>query len=346
MKRLHRIVGTIAALYPISLLGAAGVLRYVGERWWVTGVGLYLPRLLFAAPLPIIAVALGASPPLRRLFWTQVVAFFLLVFPLMGFVLPWPHSPVREAPTMRLLSYNIDAAIGGIDNIVDEINHYSPDVVVLQELGRAGESMSAALQTLYPTVHVSGQFLLATRYPVSSTNDPDQIDYDGRLRSPRFVRQVLVTPLGEIALYDVHPLSPREIFYALRGRGLRRELLSRHFYSSASAAIYQVNNGLRTLQVQDFAGAAQRETDPVVIAGDTNLPGLSYVLHRYLSEYQDGFVKAGWGFGYTFPTNRHPWMRLDRILASEELRFVRFEVGRSVSSDHRCVIADLQRRGP
>jgi endonuclease/exonuclease/phosphatase (EEP) superfamily protein YafD len=82
----------------------------------------------------------------------------------------------------------------------------------------------------------------------------------------------------------------------------------------------------------------------VVIAGDTNLPGLSHVLHRYLSRYQDGFAKAGWGFGYTFPTRpRGPWMRIDRIVASDELRFVRFRVGRSLASDHECVVADLQR---
>jgi endonuclease/exonuclease/phosphatase family metal-dependent hydrolase len=37
-------------------------------------------------------------------------------------------------------------------------------------------------------------------------------------------------------------------------------------------------------------------------------------------------------------------MRIDRILSSEQLRFVRFEVGASQASDHLCVVADLQRR--
>jgi endonuclease/exonuclease/phosphatase (EEP) superfamily protein YafD len=131
----------------------------------------------------------------------------------------------------------------------------------------------------------------------------------------------------------------------MRGQGLRREILSGRLFSSDSA-VFQANSGLRTLQVQSFSAAAQGETDPVVIAGDTNLPGLSYVFHRYLSGYQDGFTKAGWGFGYTFPADRHPWMRIDRILSSDALRFVGFEVGKSRASDHHCVVADLQVRRP
>ena len=84
-------------------------------------------------------------------------------------------------------------------------------------------------------------------------------------------------------------------------------------------------------------------TPRCVIAGDTNLPALSNVFHRYLSGYRDGFPSAGFGFGYTFPSNHVPWMRIDRILASGELSFVRFQVGRSRASDHLCVVADIAR---
>jgi hypothetical protein len=71
------------------------------------------------------------------------------------------------------------------------------------------------------------------------------------------------------------------------------------------------------------------------------------VFDRYLSHYVDGFTAAGAGFGYTFPNGKHlPWMRLDRILAASPLRFVEFYVGDSPASDHRCVVADLQREGP
>jgi endonuclease/exonuclease/phosphatase family metal-dependent hydrolase len=155
---------------------------------------------------------------------------------------------------------------------------------------------------------------------------------------------VIETPLGAIAFYVMHPESPRRGFYALRGNGLRREILSGQGFPDDSEDVVADNSGLRAMQVADVASAARQEKRPVVIAGDTNLPELSYVLHRYLGGFQDGFAKAGWGFGYTFPTGRRgPWMRIDRILASDELHFVHFEVGHSLASDHECVVADLQR---
>jgi hypothetical protein len=175
--------------------------------------------------------------------------------------------------------------------------------------------------------------------------EPDRLAYGGNSRSPRFVRQLLETPLGPIAFYSVHPLSPHDAFDTLRGQGLRGEITSGRLFSSANGKIVDDNSGLRALQVESLAEAAARETDSVVIAGDTNLPGLSRIFARNLSGYADGFTKAGWGFGYTFPRHKlTPWLRLDRILATDSLRFVGFEVGTSASSDHFCVVADLQRR--
>jgi endonuclease/exonuclease/phosphatase family metal-dependent hydrolase len=84
----------------------------------------------------------------------------------------------------------------------------------------------------------------------------------------------------------------------------------------------------------------------VIIGGDTNLPDLSPAL-SYLAKFRDGFREAGAGFGYTFPVGRTAWMRLDRLFASPELRFVHFEVGTHAwASDHHCVVADVQKRSP
>jgi endonuclease/exonuclease/phosphatase family metal-dependent hydrolase len=98
---------------------------------------------------------------------------------------------------------------------------------------------------------------------------------------------------------------------------------------------------LRMSQVRTFARMAARETLPVIIAGDTNLPNLSPSLD-YVRDFQDGFADAGRGLGYTFPA-RSPWMRIDRIMASRQLRFLSFDVGSSRASDHLCVVADLGR---
>ncbi|HZU82845.1 MAG TPA: endonuclease/exonuclease/phosphatase family protein [Polyangiaceae bacterium] len=340
---VRRIAAVLAAGYAAALLILAFAFPLVGERWWITGVLLYLPRVLWAAPLPLSAGAVLVAR-LRGLWWTQLAAGLLLLFPIMGLVLPRP-SGQRPAPTLRVLSYNVNSSYGGAENVTREIDLHSPDVALLQEAWSAGGIVDI-LRARYPVVEVTNQFILATRLRVLSSTDPDKLEYHGQQRSARYVQYVLETPLGRIAVYNVHPISPRQAFYTIRGQGLSREIPSGRVFSDANGATFLDNAGLREAQVRAFAAAARSETDPVIIAGDTNLPTLSFVLHEYLSGYQDGFTKAGWGFGYTFPANRRPWMRLDRIMASEQLRFVRFEVGASRASDHLCVVADLQRREP
>jgi endonuclease/exonuclease/phosphatase family metal-dependent hydrolase len=195
-------------------------------------------------------------------------------------------------------------------------------------------------------VEVNGQFVLASRFAMESGVDPSKLPYYGQARSPRYLQRVLETPAGPVAFYNVHPVSPREDFAALRGRGLRREFLSGRLFSGKSSGLIEGNAGLRELQVSAIAESARAESTAVVIAGDTNLPGLSKIFGRHLASFQDGFERASWGLGYTYPNDRRPWMRIDRILASDQLRFVGFEVCASQASDHLCVVADLQRREP
>ena len=342
-KWLRQIIIGVAVAYPGVLIVVALLLRFVGESWWATDLGLYMPRALFALPLPFTLTALALYRA-TRLLATQLVAAFVVFFPLMGFVLPWPASAHEGEPTLRVLSYNVNSGYGGYDKIAAEVDAFSPDIVLFQEIFAGSEQIAELLGEKYPTVQTSTQFLIASRFPILSSSDPEKVPHLGRLRSPRFVQYVIDTPLGPIALYNVHPLSPRHGFYKLRGAGLRREILSGRLFGGENAALLQSDAALRGEQVEAVSRSADHENDPVVIAGDTNLPSLSMFLHRYLSRFHDGFREAGWGFGYTFPADKRPWMRIDRILASDELRFVGFEVGRSKLSDHYCVVADLQRR--
>ncbi len=337
MKWARLLVGVIAVAYPMSLLAVTAALWFVGEAWWVSVVGLYLPRIGFALPLPFLIVALVLFR-MRRLLWLQASSAFVIVFPLMGFVFPRPTFARRDHPTMRVLSYNVNSGRDGVGAVVGEIDRFAPDVVLLQETGgdKGFAAFGGLLRARYATVEASGDFILATRYLPSPDAAP-------RVAAGPFLREVLETPLGRIVVYDVHTVSPRHPLFALRGRaGLRREMTSGGGRPSPLVS----NAELRTAQVRAFSEAAARETDPVILAGDTNLPGLSPVFQRFLSGYADGFSSAGGGFGYTFPTDKwRPWMRIDRILANGTLRFVGFQIGRDRSaSDHLCVVADLQRR--
>jgi vancomycin resistance protein VanJ len=341
MNWLRRGTALLALLHPFTLVVAYLLLRFVGERFWVTSVFLYLPRFPALLPVPVLTVALFATGQ-RRLLWTQVVGLLVALFPIMGFVVSTPSLGASAGPKLRVLTFNVNAGASGYDTVAKAILAESPDVVLVQEATRDPASLVAALAPHYAHVETSTQFVLASKFPVVSTTDPPRIPYLGRLRSPRFLRHELDTPLGRVVVYAVHPLSPRGGFITLRGRGVRRELLSGRLLSAQNAWELREDNALRSLQVKAFTEMADAEHAPVVIAGDTNLTAASPLL-ALLSRYQDGFSEVGFGFGFTFPSKR-PWMRLDRIFASHELRFTSFAVGCDGTSDHRCVVADLVRR--
>jgi endonuclease/exonuclease/phosphatase (EEP) superfamily protein YafD len=330
-----------AFMYALSLLMLWIGLGWIGERWWVTSAGLYVPRILFAAPLPFIVLLLCVFG-LRRLLWTQLAAAFILVVPLLGFVVPLPSGSNADAPGLRVLSFNANFGYAGQQAIADTILAQSADVVLLQECPNCAD-LAGMLQKRYPVVQRSTQFMIASRYPVSATTEPARLPFNGQMRSPRYIRYVLDTPLGRIAFYSVHPISPRGVFQLQRFRFAFHQLRTGQMFAGDPESDMTDNAGLRGLQIAAVARDAAREQLPVIIAGDTNLPGLSLVFREHLSRYQDGFRAASWGFGYTFP-DRFPFLRLDRILAGDSLRFTSFRTGCKGISDHLCVVADIQAR--
>jgi endonuclease/exonuclease/phosphatase family metal-dependent hydrolase len=338
---VQRLAVVLSLLYPAAIAGIVLAFRYLGERYWPIAAALYLPRVLFAAPLPFLALALVLLK-LHRWLWTQAAAALVLVFPLMGFVIAPPHAAKEGAPTIRLLSYNIDSGVLGVGGVVDEIERYAPDIVLLQEIAY-GDEIAQLFAGRYTTYRYSGQFAIASRFRVVAETDPEKILYEGRTRSPRFMRYVLDTPLGPLVVYNIHPVSPREGLNALGGGGLRHKLLSGQLPTSFNRGRLEADVGLRRAQIEEAVQDAGRETLPVVIAGDTNLPGLSRILGDNFSGYQDAFTAAGSGFGYTFPVGR-PWMRIDRVMATAAFRFTGFQIGHSTASDHHCVVADFQAR--
>jgi endonuclease/exonuclease/phosphatase (EEP) superfamily protein YafD len=337
---LSRALIALAIGYPVSLLMVWLLLRFVGESWWATSVALYLPMLGFGAPLlPLTLLLLVARR--YRLLLLQLASLWLVLVPLMGLELNWPAASTKANGSLRVLSYNANSAYGGYEALATEITRADPDLAFVQEIPEyLTPELRAKLASRYPHQHSELEFLVASKFPLVSTETPTRLPFFGKMRSPRFMRVVVASPLGRVVFFHVHTVSPRGAFYRLRGKGLRREILSGRLFTGENAASVQELAALRALQIQALATMANQERDPVIIVGDTNLPIHSPVRRRYLGNYQDGFAEAGLGFGNTFPS-KHPWMRIDLILASQALHFTRFEVGSGLASDHRSVMADV-----
>lgn len=332
----------LAWLYPLLLLVSIGLFRFVGEQFWLTTVVMYLPRVGFALPLPFIVIALWRWGP-RKLLPTQLVALWLVLVPLMGLNLTGP-TPGAGGHELRVFSCNAHWGADSVETLIQEIEERRADVVALQEVDM--RDLEDAFKRRWPNrfYHISTQFGLVSRYPIERVFEPEKIPMGEKRRSPRWLSYTLRTPLGPIDLYNVHPISPREGIYAVRGElgEIRRGNMPSD--SGSALATVSANAELRRRQVEDMSGHAAKAQHPVLLVGDTNLPGLSWIVGHYLGKYQDGFEQSGRGFGYTFPTDRVPWMRIDRIMAGPEFEFTDFAVGAGRSSDHACVSASVRKR--
>ena len=342
MQRLRKLAAFAAWGYPAALVLVIAALRLAAPQLWQAELALYVPRIVFAAPLPVLTILLLALRMWRALL-SQVVAIGLVLFPLMGLQLPSTERPLnpRWLP-FRVLTYNPNFAAGGQDAVIREVTAIDPDIALFQQLFFTDE-LTKAFRARYTGVRTDGEFFIASRFPIRSTEVPGRLFYQGRSRSPRFIRYEVETSFGPLVIYNVHPPSPRRQIAAARRGGFRHAIRSGALFWPAPRPDIDADSGLRALQVLSMTRMADRETLPVIIAGDTNLPTLSRSLSRF-AKYQDGFEEAGWGFGYTFPSDR-PWMRIDRIFASEHFQFRSFDVGCGLVSDHLCVYAEIQRRG-
>lgn len=82
---------------------------------------------------------------------------------------------------------------------------------------------------------------------------------------------------------------------------------------------------------------------PIIVAGDFNAPEHSLVVRTLLDTgLRDAFSTAGLGFAYTYGHSVWPgisFMRIDRILVSEEIHVAHCFAGNKQGSTHRAVIA-------
>jgi endonuclease/exonuclease/phosphatase (EEP) superfamily protein YafD len=295
----------------------------VGDHHRVVSAAFALPLL------PLTAALVWFGP--RKWLWTQLLAFGLLLA-LMGLRVAWPTPPTPGALHLRIASCNTNGLALGIGRILKPLLARDPDIIVLQEVSPIGW---ARLRQLVPgyEVHEFGQFWLASRFPIAQSDPGSQ-----------FVRYRINTPAGPIELFNVHPISPRDGLETVRGDGLRHQFLRGDLLNTRARRVVAQNTAIRLSQLQGIATAASSYAgQPVIIVGDTNLPDLSWAFARLLGEYGDGFASAGTGFGYSFPSPRDPWMRIDRVLADKQhFHFRSFEVINQYISDHFAITSELE----
>jgi vancomycin resistance protein VanJ len=277
---------------------------------------LYAPRV----PLLVLAAAGALLAPLTRrrvalLTASQVAAFLAALFPVMGCAVSLPRHAQHP---IHLASYNVFFGKEGRPALLDELATMPADVLVIQA---AFGSLGARLRERLPdrVIRQDGELIVVSKFPVLSAEVPPDLAIAGTT-APMFVKYVIDTPDGALHVYNVHAFSPRHAIFDPTTRD---------------------NIAQREGQIAAVVAAARSEPPPFVIAGDTNLPALSAIARRYFAGLNDAFAEVGLGFGYTFPA-KHPWMRIDRFLGGDGVRFSDVRVAPRGASDHRAIFVDVE----
>jgi endonuclease/exonuclease/phosphatase (EEP) superfamily protein YafD len=323
--------------YLATVIAFLALAWFVGEQEPVVAVLLYSPRGLLALALLVSVPALLVIRA-PRLLWTQVVCLVLVLWPVMGFRWNSRKSLPTNPPSIRLLSYNVWLGQGGKDAIRHQLQVARPDIVIFQVTNTLTESIFDEPSFRDWHRRRDGRFSVCSRFPIAAFSVPEGLSTDN---GPPFVRYTLETPLGFVDVFNVHFVSPRPAFIELRRSARRRPW---KLFSPEARATVKHDFEVRARQVRGLAETARLSPHPVLIAGDTNLPGLSLLFREHLGDFRDAFEEVGRGFGYTFPTEGlGPWMRLDRALAGPQLRFLALAEGDRAGSDHLPVIVEFTR---
>jgi endonuclease/exonuclease/phosphatase (EEP) superfamily protein YafD len=233
--------------------------------------------------------------------------------------LPRPAGALAANTTFKVMSYNVLARNKQVTEVARLIWREQPDILLLQELTPImAQALTKQLADLYP----EGQLYLAyepgayqgiiSRYPLTRV----ELAYD----KGRTQKVTAETPVGPIAVWNVHPNTPLP--------------WSRQYRQITALA-------------EDIADV----TGPLIVGGDFNTTDQSEA-YRLVGQYlHNAHWEAGWGFGFSFPAHSPrfsdvtvitPVIRIDHIFYSDHFYpHTARTLNESGGSDHLPVTARL-----
>ncbi len=316
-------LGTVAALIVLVLV--LTVLSWFGRHSWM------LDLLSFARQhLAVLGLAFAAAALLLR---SRAWATLALIAALLNAAALVPSGadsvpPAAAAPAgmpLRVLSLNVLTGNDRSKRVLRYLRASGADVLALEEVSDWWAAKLTGLEDLYPYVTTGrdagwNSVVILSRFPIVEAGEL-QLPPGVALETEVPVRAVIEIGSRRIAIYAVHPPTPRSIEQ------------------------WQMRNAQMT-----WLAATSDRLDhdlPRVMLGDFNTPPWSFLFADVLE--RSGLRDAA-GAGPRRPT-RQPmllpphlaWVGVpvDHVLVSPDLGVADFTVGPYVFSDHLPVTADL-----
>jgi vancomycin resistance protein VanJ len=283
------------------------------------------PRWLAALPLlPLASIVAMAMRGLdrRRLLGVVVFTSVVLTFGFMDFRVGLERAAGR--PFLRIMTHNVgegQVTATALDRLmrVERV-----DIAALQECPFYDYDLARLGWRFY----YGGDMCLASRYPftVLDVADPYMAYQSGDQQANRFE---IEAPMGHFQLLTVHLGTIRGGLEALlidRWRGLPQ---------------FAINRDSAALESRAARERTRRGTEPIVVAGDFNLPVESAIYRDNWGDLRNAFSSCGRGFGYT-KFNSLFGIRIDHVLMSDQWRCADARVlSNQYGGDHAPLIVDL-----
>lgn len=240
-------------------------------------------------------------------------------------------------PTLRVMSYNIQAGGGDLARVAATIRGASPDIVGLQEVDVHWSDRSGFADQARELASMLGmEVRFAPIYAIPNADPSRPVREYGVALLSRFpIREWRNDSLTRLSTQDATAAParmPGMVEALIDANGWRVRVFTTHLD-------YRADPAIRSRQVTELLGYLGRGGVPTIVTGDLNAGPSAPELQPLFGVLHDAW-SAGAGDGLTYPAEK-PVKRIDYVLASGHFEPTAASVIQSPASDHRAVIATL-----
>jgi endonuclease/exonuclease/phosphatase (EEP) superfamily protein YafD len=324
--------GPMRRLATIAVCGYAAAITalwltvdLLSDRLWPATLVAFGPRWPAALPLLPLALLVVVATPARvgrQLIGIIGLTGLVLVFGFMDLRLGLEREP--GTPVLRIMTDNVGGGNVTAQALDRLMRAEQVDVAALQECPFYDYDMARLGWRFY----YSGDLCLVSRYPfvVLDEREPEEKWRRGGHEPDRFE---IDAPIGRFQLLNVHLGTIRGGLEALRDG------------SWHALPLFDGNREEASRESRAARRRATPGTEPIVVAGDFNLPVESAIYRASWGDFGNAFSSCGRGFGYTKFTSLFG-IRIDHVLMSNRWRCADARVlTRPYGGDHAPLVVDL-----
>lgn len=328
---LKQAVKFFACSYCAFLLGYFILRLIFWDRLWIVAlIGNFLPLVL----LPIFLLPFLAFLVIKNRWFSiasSIACIVLLSWLHVKYFSPESTSIAGSQASIKIFSHNVGWHAAHASTLIKLIEREPADLVFLQETTRQhAPQVFNLLKADYPYQIDNPPVAILSKYPILSS----EILHLANHRETQ-QRAIIKFQDREIVIYNMQATGPWFRIYK------KLPFIKIPVYKYAH----------RFPEIQDLVERIKQETLPLIVAGDFNMTDEAQDYYSVQKVMQDAFLKAGFGFGFTWPRGffakrlnmklLYPVCRIDYIWHSKDWGAKSSSVLEATESDHLPVAAEL-----